>query len=264
MKELILPTDTDIEQKVEQIFDFHADRIIRIPFDEECARDSLRKIIAKEQPNSENNQQFKDGVIWANCLEFAKENEVVLVTKDAAFFNDKKYEKGLAANLLKETEKAPHHVSICHKLTNLLSEIKADFSFDKERLVKVIEDQTYKNVIKLAEQNEFEVKSLIKSEFEYFATTDPNEVSVKYVLTYDIENQSTEQRTNAYCESRGDFQLNITSYAIRNFVNQGEYIYWIDEKGEQRQSNNAYAYANLILGHRTIEHSINYKLNSIS
>jgi predicted nucleic acid-binding protein len=264
MKELILPTDEDIENKVEQIFDFHADRIIRISFEEQCARDSLRKIIAKEPPNSENNQQFKDGVIWANCLDFAKESEVVIVTKDKAFFQDKKYEKGLAANLLKEAQEAPHQVSIFHELTSLLSEIKVDFHLERERLVKVIENETYKNVIELAERREFEVKSLIKSEIEYFATTDPNEVSVKFVLKYDIENRSTEQRTDAYCESRGDFQLNIISYTMRNFVNQGEYIFWIDDKGEKRHNKNVYGYINETLGYRTIAHSVSYKLNSIN
>ncbi len=264
IKELKMPTDADIEQKVEKIFDFHKDRISRIPFNEKCARSSLAKIISKEPPNSENNQQFKDGVIWANCLEFAEESDVVLVTKDKAFFKDKKYEKGLAENLLHESQQVPHQITICHELTKLLEEVKADFSLDKGKLVELIENETYLKVIELSERNEFEVKGLVRTEFEFFATTDPNEVSIKFVLKYELENKSLEQRTTAYSESRGEFQLNITSDDIQNFINQGEYVYWVDESGEQKQNKNVYGYINEVLGHRTIEHRISYKLNKTS
>ncbi len=191
MEELVLPTDEDIEKKVDKIFDFHSDRIIRITFDEEGARDSLRRIMAKEPPNSEHNQQFKDGVIWANCVTLANENEVVLVTEDKAFYNERKYEKGLAENLSKEAQSSPNPVSICHDLKQLLSEIRVDFGPDIDRLVTIIEEKTYNNVIKLADRKGFEVKALVKTDAEYFATTDPDEVLVKFVLKYDIENCST-------------------------------------------------------------------------
>lgn len=260
MKELVLPSDEDIEGKVEAIFDFHKDRIVKIPFDIKGARSSFDKIIKKEPPNSEKNQQFKDGVIWANCVELAKSNDVILVTKDSGFFKERKYEKGLADNLLREAQKVPYKISIFTELADLLKEIRIDLKLDEHQLTKLIEKETYDNVLKIAERTEFNVGKLSNRKFEVFATTDPKEVSVKFFLKYDLENSATELRVNACAESRGEFLLNIESYNIRNFINQGEYVFWINEDGEPKETKNIYGYANVVLGHKTIEHQVSYKL----
>ncbi len=72
MKEIVMPEDEAIEKKIEEIFNFHKDRLIRVPFDFEGAKSSFDKIIKNLPPNSDSNQQFKDGVIWANCLKLAE------------------------------------------------------------------------------------------------------------------------------------------------------------------------------------------------
>lgn len=263
MKELVMPSNEDIERKVEAIFDFHKDRIIRIPFEIKSARSSFDKIIKKEPPNSENKQQFKDGVIWANCLEFAKSNDVLFVTKDKAFFKDRSYENGLAENLLQEAQSVPCKIYIFHELADLLKEIKSDLRLNEDQLIKLIEKQTYDNVLKICERNEFNVENLSNRKFEVFATTDPKEVSVKFSLRYDLENKAAESRERAYAESRGEFLLDIENYDIKNFVNHGEYVFWINKDGELRETKNIYAYGNIVLGHKTIEHKISYRLGEI-
>ncbi len=49
MKEIVMPSDEDIEKKVLEIFDFHKDRIIRIAFDLHSAKSSFEKIIKKRK-----------------------------------------------------------------------------------------------------------------------------------------------------------------------------------------------------------------------
>lgn len=260
MKDIVLPSDEDIERKVEAIFDFHKDRIIKIPFDMKGARSSLDKLIKKEPPNSENKQQFKDGVIWANCVELAKSNDVILVTEDGDFFKERKYEKGLADNLLREVQKVPYKISIFIELVDLLKEIRIDLKLDKDRLTKLIEKETYEDVLKIAERNEFDIRKLSNKKFDVFATTDPKEVLIKFFLKYELENLATEIRYNAYAESSGEFLLNIESYNIRNFINPGEYVRWENEDGESKEAKNINAYVNIILGHKTTKHQISYKL----
>lgn len=263
MKELVMPSNEDIERKVEAIFDFHKDRIVRMPFEIKSARSSFDKIIKKEPPNSENKEQFKDGVIWANCLEFAKSNDVLFVTNDKDFFKDQSYEKGLAENLLQEAQSVPHTIYIFHELADLLKEIKIDLRLDEDQLIKLIEKQIYDNILKICERSEFNVENLSNRKFEVFATTDPKEVSVKFSLRYDLENKAAESRERAYVESRGEFLLGIENYDIKNFVNHGEYVFWINKDGELRETKNIYGYANIVLGHKTIEHKISYKLGEI-
>jgi hypothetical protein len=260
MKELIMPSDEDIDEKVKAIFSFHKDRIIRLPFEIDGARSSFDKIIKKEPPNSENNQQFKDGVIWANCLELAKSNDVLLVTKDKAFFKERTYEKGLAENLLREAQSLPYKISIFSELADLLKEIRSDLTLDDEQLIKLIEKETYDNVLKMSERTEFSVEKLSGKKFEVFATTDPKEVSVKFSLKYTLENRAAEKRVSAHAESRGEFLLNIESYSIKNFMNHGEYVFWINENGEIKEISNSYSYANIVMGHKTIEYQVSYKL----
>lgn len=260
MKELVLPTDEDIERKVAGIFAFHQDRLIRIPFDMTGARSSFDKLIKKEPPNSESNQQFKDGVIWANCMELAKANDVLLVTKDKSFYKDRTYERGLAENLSKEAQSLPHKISIFIELTELLDEIRSDVRLEENRIVELIEKETHDNVMKIAERLEFDVEKLTNKEFAVFATTDPKEVSVKFSLRYGLENKAIERRVDAHAESRGEFLLDIQRYNIRDFINHGEYIFWLNENGELIERKNSYGYLNAVLGHKTIEHQISYKL----
>ena len=260
MKELVMPSEEDIEGKVEALFDFHKDRIIRIPFEIEGARSSFEKIINREPPNSENNQQFKDGVIWANCLELAKSTDVLLVTKDKAFFKERTYEKGLVENLSREAQSVPYKISIFSELADLLKEIRSDFTLDEEQLIKLIEKETYDNVLKISARTEFNVGKLSNRQFEVFATTNPKEVSVKFSLKYDLEGRPTERRVTAYAESRGELMLNIENYSIKNFINHGEYVFWINENGERKETQNSYGYGNIVIGHKTIEHQVSYKL----
>ena len=260
MKEIKIPSDEDIEKKVEEVFDFHKDRIIRVPFDIDSARNSFLKIIKKEPPNSENNQQFKDGVIWANCLELAKSNDILLVTKDKAFFNKRNYDEGLAQNLIQEAQKMSNTITLFHELSDLLEDIKTPLKLKEDQIVKLIEKETYDEILGIAGRQEFDVETLINKTFEVFATTNPKEVSVKFTLKYKLKNKSSENRINPYAESRGEFLLNIESYTFKNFTNLGEHIFWTNENGELIERQNYYADLIAVIGHKTIQHEVSFKL----
>jgi hypothetical protein len=83
---------------------------------------------------------------------------------------------------------------------------------------------------------------------------------VKSSVNYNLESKQYNKSTNGTVESKSEFILNIRNYNIRNFINLGEYISWIDEDGHLKQCNNNYAYGNIVLGHKTIEHQVFYKI----
>lgn len=102
LKEIILPDDNDIERKVQEIFSSLGVDIIDFPFTLESAENSLLKTIHKLPPSGENNQQFKDGVIWADCMKLLEEDDVYLISGDKGFYDKRDYKNGLAINLKEE------------------------------------------------------------------------------------------------------------------------------------------------------------------
>lgn len=261
MKEMIMPEDEAIDKKIEEIFSFHEDRLIRVPFDFEGAKNSFDKIIRNLPPNSDGNQQFKDGVIWENCLKLAVVGDVSLVTKDKAFYKDRQYSQGLAPNLLKEAKEAPHQITIFSELASLVDEVKSDLGLDKQKIIELIEQYTYSKVLDISNRKDFEVIGIASSSFEFYATINPLEVSVKSNINYNLESKQPNKNTNGTIESKAEFILNTNNYQIRNFINHGEFIYWIDENGDIKQNNNICCYVSgLTFGHRTVEHHISYRL----
>ncbi len=58
---------------------------VDVPFSLASARSSFLKTIGKVPPSAKS-QEFKDGVVWADCLSLLAAEPVVLVTSDKAFF----------------------------------------------------------------------------------------------------------------------------------------------------------------------------------
>lgn len=261
MKEVVLPEDEAIDKKVEEIFDFHKDRLIKVPFDLESAKSSFDKIIKKLPPNTDKNQQFKDGVIWANCLKLAEKGHVHLVTHDKAFYKNREYSKGLAPNLEDEASPLPYSITIFSELSLLLEEVKPDSDLDEQQLIELMESNTYAKILNLCSRHDFEVIGKASCDFTLYATTNPLEVSVKSSIKYNLKDElDNSQRTNGLAESKAEFILDIENYNIRDFMNLGEHISWIDKDGEFMQNQTIYGYMNAILGHKTIEHQVSYKL----
>ena len=92
-----------------------------IPMTLEAARSSYEKILSKLAP-SDKNEQFRDGVIWANCIELLSESEVWLVSKDKAFYKNRKENEGPAVNLIEEAQQRPNKLRLFYGLEELLKD----------------------------------------------------------------------------------------------------------------------------------------------
>lgn len=85
MHDMELPTPAAIRAKAQSIVSELDVPMLDVAFTLEAARSSLEKVLLK-QPPSEKTQQFKDGVIWANCLMLAQEADVYLISDDRQFY----------------------------------------------------------------------------------------------------------------------------------------------------------------------------------
>ena len=140
LKEISLPSDEEIRDKVSDLLTNIDVPHINIPFSLEAAKSSLIKTIEKLPP-SNNTQQFKDGVIWANCLELLKDNDVCLVSEDKDFYENRDYKEGLASNLCRESEKYPHKFRIMPDLDQLLKEIRKKVKIDNDSIWEGVFDE---------------------------------------------------------------------------------------------------------------------------
>lgn len=133
LREIVLPTEEEIQAKVEELFSSLGVLQQQIPFSLESARSALFKAIQKQSP-CDKTQEFKDAVIWADCVSLLATDEVVLVTNDKAFYRDRTYEKGLAPNLLDEMSHLPNQLRIISSLSDLLGVIQAPIPLDEDQL----------------------------------------------------------------------------------------------------------------------------------
>jgi len=78
MEELSLPAEDAIEAVIANVFGELGVEVLEVPFSLSSARSSFLKTIRKLPP-SDRTQEFKDGVVWSDCVELLKVDDVCLV-----------------------------------------------------------------------------------------------------------------------------------------------------------------------------------------
>ncbi|MEK7296805.1 MAG: PIN domain-containing protein, partial [Planctomycetota bacterium] len=156
IKELVLPDENEIEERVKKIFSQVKVKIVELPFTFESAKSSFIKIIDK-QPPSNTTEEFRDGVIWADCLSLLKSDDVYLITNDKHFYNSRSYDKGLAKNLADEASIYKNTIKIFPGISELIAEIKSDIKIDNHDLVNAFIENNREKIAGTLERNGFEI-----------------------------------------------------------------------------------------------------------
>lgn len=135
----------------------------RVDFTWEHAQSALKRINEKSPPNN-NNQQFKESVIWEAILELLSSHVVHFVTKDDAFYKDRKPKiNSLAKNLLSDCNKRGGIVYIYPDMASCLKVIQEDVPpLDLNSLIVEIDSYINSQLVKrdLAMDVGFEVGCL--------------------------------------------------------------------------------------------------------
>ena len=104
-------------------------------------------------PPSDRTQEFKDGVLWADCLDLLKNDDLCLVTADKAFFQDRDYAKGLSTSLAGEIAGVAHSFSLLSSLDQLVRDLRIDVAIDEQVLVKAYLDKSFEAIDGLLKRN---------------------------------------------------------------------------------------------------------------
>lgn len=259
LHEVKLPSDADIEQRVASVFDASGLDIVAVPFSLESARASLLKAIDGAAPSGPKNQQFKDGVIWADCMQLLEHDDVTLVTEDRAFYFDRaKTDLGPAENLAAEAKARAHKIVLIPDLGKLLKSVRAPVSIDEDALAAAMLRRSGQQIDGLLTRLGHRLGDRESMDLKLFATEVPTRLAGEASASYccpDVTGASGRRdgilwvtSTFEYDTARGEF------VALRP---EGEILETTDENGFALERSNRYLHpAPGVIGHRSVSHVV--------
>jgi hypothetical protein len=261
LREIVLPTDNDVQTRIEELLASLGVETIEIAFSLESARSSFLKTIEK-QPPSKSTQQFKDGVLWADCLSLLRIDDVVLVTDDRAFYEDQTPSKGLARNLLEEAESCPHTIRVLSTLPELLDAVREPISMDADSLEKVFFARFGDRIFGILERSGFELRSRTRVRLTPFATDNPAILFVEFEMSFDCEDVSGQGRAESFLQLKGDCSFDTRTVAYTDIRNFGEHLSFREIDGTLTERRNHVLYADpAVIGHRVITDTTRFRLD---
>jgi hypothetical protein len=258
MKEVVLPTNAEVETFVARAFERLGVEIVDVPFSFESARSSFMKTITKEAP-SDKNQQFKDGVLWADCLRLLDADDVLLATEDKAFYAERDYKKGLAKNLSAELKGKSKRMVLVSSITEVLQEIGTQVAIDEAWLASALQERVKSHSSFLSNPG-IETEGPPKIQTSLFATEDPALVYFTYVLDIPCNDISGEDRKHMRLSSRGDGILRLAPReVVETRLLGAETLAFAKSDGTDATVTAVHLVArDIVLGHRTVEHTVRY------
>jgi predicted nucleic acid-binding protein len=261
LREVVLPTKVEVLAKIQELFDSIEVEKVDVPFSIESARSSFLKTINKSPP-SDKRQEFKDGVLWADCLGLLASDAVVLVTSDKAFYKDREYAKGLAANLEAEARQRPNPLTIVPTLSALLQSLRTTVTLDEDKLAQVFLEQYKESVGGTLQRVGFELGARQSLEYTLFATETPTVLFLEFFMAYSCRDIRDEGRTDAVLFLKGDGSYMPTTGRFSELRNFGEHLKYRMPDGSERENRSAVIYAaGLVMGHKEVTNVVRYKLD---
>ncbi len=261
LKEVVLPDNVEIENKIAEIFSAVGVELLHVDLSFESARSSFLKTIEGLPPSSDQNQQFKDGVLWSDCLRLLEQDDVFFVTTDTAFFHQRKYEEGLAKNLLAETTGMPHQLKTFRSLGELLIDIKTDVVIDEELLIQSFMKQHAQLVDDMLQRNSFRLEQAPEIKKTLYATELPTVLYIEFAIDIPCSDLSDQGRTGAVLHLKGTGSYDVQGGKYDDIRITGQELDFFLADGTSRQSRNIIiGAAGIVIGHRDVVHSVRYQL----
>jgi hypothetical protein len=260
LPEVVLPSEEQVIALIPELFTSLGVEIIEVPFSMQSATSSFLKTIHKEAP-SNNQQQFKDGVIWADCLGLLEQDDVTLVTKDAAFYAGGNYKNGLTANLRLEAKSRPHSINIVSDLSELLDKLDKTIRFDEVKLYKTLLLSAQSAVDGLFAQG-FILGGNPRVTTKLFATEDTDKLFFDCSIELLCPDVSGAERNDAVLVIEADGLYSCANNSFDEISLQTSGYNFIDERGEEVKRRDVWIRARgAAFGHRETTSVTRHELN---
>ena len=261
LKEVVLPSDEEIDKKTQEIFSSVGVEVLPVSFTLESARSSFLRTIKKLAPSA-TSQQFKDGVLWADCCRLAQGEEVCLVTSDTDFYTDRQYSKGLAPNLVEEAKSAKYPIRVFASLADLLKDIKTEVALDPDALASAFLERHKDSIQGTLQRHGFQLGERLTNSRMLYATEQPSLLYIKFSIEFTCEDATEQNRADARLVLSGDGSYNIDDKSFPELMNWGENLSYREQDGENRIArNHVIAVGSIVLGHKEVVHTVRYQLD---
>jgi hypothetical protein len=259
LKELVLPNESGVDSAVMQIFDSLRAYILDVPLSVDSARSALMKCV-DGLPPCDKCEEFRDAIIWADCMQLLNTDDVYFVTSDKAFFKDRKYESGLAENLQQELSGTSNQLQIFPDLAALLISIRKPVEVQIEEILS----QYLSTTPSLLPKNELKFSKLEGGSVEAFATEASNQLYLKFELRLVCSDTSGNGLSDALLVVKGEGTYDASSR--RPIISRlwREEIKWLGADRTSPAEIRMYAFAEGHLGHKDVAHTIRHRLNDES
>ena len=204
LQALHLPSEEEIREAVAaRILDIDV-TTRRMSLDLTVARSSMLKVIRKQAP-SRSKEQFRDGVIWAQCLELLAEGDVYLVTDDKDFYQERNYTKGLARELVAEMRACggEGEVKLLRDLTDLLQEIRVTIDLDDGEIFQIVREGQSETIDELLTAHGFGLTEEVTGDVAYFATEKADQIYFRFDLSHPCEDVTGADRRAGVLKLKG-------------------------------------------------------------
>ena len=236
-KELLrVPDGTGFTAAIEQRLAELDPLVLREPFTFEIAQAALMRVIEKRPPSGSNNEQFRDCCIWEHCLRLGKRYDVHLVTADGDFYEGRKPENGLAAQLRSELANESASVFAYPTLPKLIEHLAPSVPpHDAEHLGRTIGEAARQTLGPLADVAGFALSDITHSRVSVITTKVPLNLLATFDLTYllvEKAEQDVQLRLNPQLTASGSCALRGSERLIRDLRIDESTIQWTDLSGK--------------------------------
>ncbi len=260
LKEAVLPGAEDVEALVDKVFSNLGVEIQEFPFTIESAKASLIRTVQKIPP-SDKDQQFKDGVLWEDCMLMLRSEPVFLVTSDRAFYKNRETKQGLAEELRQELPESSNEFKIFSSLHDLLAEIRTDLRVAPESLINAYLAVHGDELKSIADRNSFVLAGEPTANIDFFATEKPSYLYVTFSIELPCFDATSEGRTRAKIVAEGEGTFDSETRMFLNLSTRSEELLYELPDGTETAIYKIGCDIRIAgIGHRTVEHSVREKL----
>ena len=259
LDELYLPDSDRADNLVDSVFKQIGVKLLKIPFKKKDAYNSFIRTIYYTPPSGKQHQQFKDCLIWENCLNLLEKSNVVLISNDDVFYKTKgSNELNLA--LAKEIEGKSNDLQIFRKLEDYIPDNTQPLNITNKDLEDIClsGDNSFSDSI--LSSNGFVIHEYTGIEKKIYATEDPDKVYIEFHLNFLCHNVNNDQETGNFTTS-GNVMYNIktNTFSFINYSNQ-ELVYTNHAGEETMHRSIASLSASISIGRNKIKHTVRKEL----
>ena len=193
--EMPLPSNEQIEEAIHSCLTNIDVPHIHIPFSFESARSSLTKVVNKISP-AKHREEFRDGVIWADCVALLEEAEVYLVTDDSDFYQSKndRNDREIARDLLPETSAHGNAITLFRSLDQLLEEVRSDITIDRDMVLRSVFEAETKAIDENVLSGGFQFSGWPEVNVTPYITEKANELNFRFSIRQPCQDATPRER----------------------------------------------------------------------